>query len=90
MVTGEKRSNIAVTAGGHGKVMEAEGVKDSFMFSILSIKNLKVSQITVDDPTSGETSGLIIELIVLKRIIGLWECLLIISEKCLALIQLYC
>ena len=41
MVTGEKRSNIAVTAGGHGKVMEAEGVKDSFMFSILSIKNLK-------------------------------------------------
>ena len=84
MVTGEKRSNIAVTAGGHGKVMEAEGVKDSFMFSILSIKNLKVSQIPVDDPTSGETSGLIIELIVLKRIFGLWACLSIISEKCLA------
>ena len=67
-------------------MMEAEGVKDSFMFSILSIKNLKkVSQIPVDDSTSGETSGLIIELMVLKRIFGQWACLSIISEKCLAL-----
>lgn len=39
----------------------------------------------VDVSTSGETSGLIIEFMVLKRILGLWECLLIISEKCLAL-----
>ena len=67
-------------------MLEAEGVKDSFMFSILSIKNLKkVSQIPVDDSTPGETLGLIIELMVLKMILGLSACLLIISEKCLAL-----
>ena len=39
----------------------------------------------MDDSTSGETSGLIIELMVLKRIFGQWACLSIISEKCLAL-----
>ena len=39
----------------------------------------------VDVSTSGETSGLLIEFMILKRILGLWECLLIISEKCFAL-----
>ena len=39
----------------------------------------------VDVSTSVETLGLTMAFIVLKRIWGLLECLLIISEKCLAL-----
>jgi hypothetical protein len=67
-------------------VGDGEGVNSDLMFSILLMKNLRnSSQVAVDTSAAGELTGLITELIVLNKMFGLFECLLIKSERCFAL-----
>ena len=79
-------SKVAVEMGNWGEVSDTTGVNCALMWSIFSIKNFKnSSQLLVEASTSGETWGFTIEFMVLNRILGRLECLLMMSEKCLAL-----
>ena len=70
---------------------DGEGVNSDLMFSILLMKNLRnSSQVAVDTSAAGELTGLITELIVLNKMFGLFECLLIKSERCFALAFFCC
>lgn len=59
------------------------------MFSIFCVKKFKnSSQVCEVVVGAGERGGFMMEFIVLKRILGIFECWLIIFEKCLALAAL--